>query len=178
MEEITTYSIHAIDKNSIALHPGPTEGRREPTAYTDGKRGGDSLDVSRKWGTNTPPGFLPYYDSCDPPRLFILCPLWLLQHTLFRWRQRRRCSLGPSPANAVAAAAAATARVQSSASSRAIPPNDDAGGGSQRGSADDSREVHWKVGRLVHAQQCLYKHAVKRSVDAHSRDRGRRRRCL
>ena len=79
------------------MHPGPTQGRRAPTACTDVKTGGDSLDVSRKWGTNTPPDSLPYYDSCDPLRLFILRPLWLLQHTLLSHMDERTWAKGSPP---------------------------------------------------------------------------------
>ena len=45
---------------------------------------GDSVDISRKRGTNTPPGSFPYKDSCDTLRRFIMGPPWLLQPTLFR----------------------------------------------------------------------------------------------
>jgi len=59
--------------------------RPAATAKTDGDSlDGDSLDVSKKWGTNTPPGSFPYNDSCDTLRRFIMGPLWLLQPKLFR----------------------------------------------------------------------------------------------
>ena len=63
----------------------------------DGKTGGDSLDVSRKWGTNTPPDSLPYYDSCDPLRLLILCPLWFLQPTPLPYVNERTGAAGSPP---------------------------------------------------------------------------------
>ena len=63
----------------------------------DGTTGGDRLDVSRKWGINTPPDSLPYYDSCDPLRLLILRPLWLLQPTPLPHVNERTGAAGSPP---------------------------------------------------------------------------------